>query len=100
MLSKDNIIKILNEEKAFLKKQFGIKRIAIFGSFAKGTQEKNSDIDIFVEYDKPLGLRFIHLIDYLDGKLGRKTDILTPGGIQGIRLKKVAEDIKRSLIYV
>ena len=100
MLTKNETINILRKEQPFLKSCFGIKRIAIFGSFAKGTQHKKSDVDIFVEFEKPLGLQFIQLAEYLEQKLGRKTDILTPGGIQGIRLKKVAHDIKRSLVYV
>lgn len=100
MVSQKNIIAILKREHPFLKKNFGLKKIAIFGSFAKNTQKKDSDVDIFVEFEKPLGLKFIKMTEYLEKKIGRKTDILTPGGIKGIRIKRIAEDIKRSLLYV
>ncbi len=100
MLTKNDVIIILRREQSLLKKKFGVKKIAIFGSFANNSASKNSDVDILLEFEKPLGLKFIHLTDYLDAKLGRKTDILTKAGIESIRIKKVAEKIKRSIIYV
>ena len=100
MLTKRNVIGILNKEQTYLKENFGVKRMAIFGSFAKGKAKKNSDIDIFVEFSKPVGLGFIDMIDYLEEKLGRKADVLTPGGLKSIRLKNIKRNIKRSLIYV
>ncbi len=100
MLNKKNIIEILKKEQGFLKNQFGVKRIAIFGSFATDTASENSDVDIFLEFDKPLGLRFIQLCDHLEDKLGKKADVLTPGGLEGIRVKKVIESIKREMIDV
>ena len=100
MPTKDQIIQVLRKEQPYLKKHFGVKRIAIFGSFATDTAKEKSDVDIFVELQKPLGLEFIQLIDYLEKKVGRKTDVLTRAGIESIRVKKVAQHIKRSLIYV
>ena len=100
MMIKKGIIEILSRERSFLKNNFGIKRIAVFGSFANDTASEQSDVDIYVEYERPLGLKFIQMVDYLERRLGRKIDVLTPGGIAGIRIKQVAEDIKRSLIDV
>ena len=45
-------------------------------------------------------MEFLNLIDYLEEKLGREVDVLTPGGIQSIRVEMVARDIKQSLMYV
>ncbi|MFH1259929.1 MAG: nucleotidyltransferase family protein [Elusimicrobiota bacterium] len=100
MLTRENVLDILRAEFAFLKNNFTVKRIALFGSFAKNTQKENSDVDIFVEFEKPIGLKFIELVDYLEKILGRKTDVLTPAGVKAIRIKKVAEDIERSIVYV
>ena len=100
MIKKSSVIEILKEEQPFLRKNFRVKRIAVFGSFAQGTPRKNSDVDIFVEFDKPIGLEFIRMVEYLEKKLGRDVDVLTPGGLQGIRLKKVADHIRESLVYV
>lgn len=100
MVTKNNIIDVLKKEQALLKKKFGVKRMAIFGSFAHGSPRKGSDVDIFIELEKPIGLQFVQMAEYLEKKLGRKADILTSGGMAGIRLKKVAESIRRSMIYV
>lgn len=100
MINRQKIIEILKKERPALAERFGVKKIAIFGSFAKGTPSKNSDIDIFVEFDRPLGLSFMDFADHLEKALGRKADILTLQGIRGIRIKGVAHRIRRELHYV
>lgn len=93
-------MKILKIEQPFLKRQFGVKRMAIFGSFAKGEASLHSDVDIFVEFNKPIGVQFFEFIEYLEKKMGRTADVLTGGGIKNIRFQKIAQDIKRSMIDV
>lgn len=100
MLSQNKVIELLKRELPFLALEYGVKKIGLFGSYAKGIQRGKSDIDILVEFEKPIGLKFVELADYLEKVLGRGIDILTPAGIKGIRIKKVARDIKRSIIYV
>ncbi len=100
MPTKEEIIKTLKKELPYLRSFFGVKRIGLFGSFAKGIQREDSDIDIIVEFEKPIGLKFIELSDHIEKALGKKVDILTPAGIESIRVKKVAEDIKKSIVYV
>ncbi len=99
-MSKEDIVTILKKELPYLRNFFGVKRIGLFGSFAKGIQRDDSDVDIIVEFEKPIGLKFIELADHIEKILGKKVDILTPAGIKSIRIKKVAEDIKKSIIYV
>lgn len=100
MVAREKMIETLRAEQPYLKTEFGIKKIAIFGSFARGKASKNSDVDLVIEYDRPLGLEFFRLYDYLEKRLGRKLDILTPEGIKAIRSPKVARAIKASLKYV
>ena len=100
MLTKNKVIRILKEEQPYLQKEFGVKKIAIFGSFAKGRVHRKSDVDIFIEFTKSPGMRFFDLMDYLDKKLGRKTDVLTQKGLSSMRIKRVANEIKRTLVYV
>lgn len=106
-LTRDEIIKKIRESRDELKK-YGVKRIGLFGSFARDEQKRESDIDLVVEFDRSFfGKDFKGLFDaytglssYLEGLFGRRVDILTPISIETIRLKEVAEDIKRSIIYV
>ena len=106
-LTKDELIKKLREHKDDLKK-YGVKRIALFGSFVRNEQGGKSDIDMVVEFDtsffgkdfKGLYDAYMNLTSFLENLFGRKVDILTPISIDTIRIKEVAEGIKKSLIYV
>ncbi len=100
MLTNEEIIRMLKKELPYLKAIFGVKRIGLFGSSAKGIQSEGNDVDLVVEFEKPIGLKFIELSDYIEKVLGKKVDILTPADINSIRVKKVAEDIKKSIVYV
>ncbi len=100
MLTKEETINTLKKELPYLKAIFGVKRIGLFGSYSKGIQREDSDVDLIVEFEKPIGLKFVELADYIEKILGKKVDILTPEGIKSIRVKKVAKDIKKSIIYV
>lgn len=103
-LTKDKIIEILRKQFPYLEDRYGVKEIAIFGSFAKNTQRKKSDVDILVKLSKPLGLDFVELADYLEKVLKRKTDVATfeclKNSFNKPRYKHIAEDIERNLIYV
>jgi len=98
--STDALKSIIKEEYPYLKNYFGIKRIGIFGSFSIQESNTDSDIDLVVEFDKPIGFKFMALAEFLENKFGRKVDILTPDGIKTIRVKRVAERIRESIIYV
>jgi hypothetical protein len=100
MSPQQKVINVLRRELPYLKENYGVKKIALFGSIAKNKHTKASDIDMVVEFIRPIGFRFMDLAEYLEKRLGRKIDILTADGIKSIRIKKVARDIKRSLLYV
>jgi len=98
-LTYNEIIKILKDHSDILKK-YKVKRIGLFGSFTKGKQKSSSDIDFVVEFEKPSFDNFMDLAFYLEDLFSRKVDILTPEGIRGIRIKEVAKNIERSVVYV
>ena len=104
---KDLIIRKLQAHKSDLER-YGVKRIGLFGSFVRGKQNSKSDIDLMVEFDleafgKDLhGLfdTYLQLSEYLENLLGKKVDLLTPAGVDSIRIKEIAEGIRRSIAYV
>jgi hypothetical protein len=106
-LTKAEIIKRLSENKTDLSR-YGIKSIGLFGSFAREEESGESDIDLVLDFEKShFGKDFRGLFDaylqvssYLENLLGRKVDILTPVSIETIRIKTVAEGIKKSIVYV
>lgn len=100
MPTRKEIIRVLQKNSLKLKEDFGVKKIALFGSFADNTQTKNSDVDILVELERPIGLKFFDLAEYLEKALNKKIDILTADALRAIRIKKVARSIKEGLLYV
>ncbi len=100
MLNKERIVEILKGRYPYLISEYGIKTIGLFGSYAKEQQTETSDIDIIAEFERPIGLKFIEFTDYLEGILGKKIDVLTPEGVKGILIKRIAEDIEKSIVYV
>lgn len=94
------VLKLLRNKMTYLSAEFNVKKIGIFGSYAKGLPGKTSDIDIIVEFHGPVGFKFIELTDYLEKLLGKKVDILTPAGLQGIRVPRIAQSIEENILYV
>lgn len=100
MRTRQGIERLLHENYGHLAKEYGVKKLGLFGSYAKGSPTPTSDIDVIVEFEQPLGLKFIEFAEELERLLGRKVDVLTPEALKGIRIRRVAEDIAQSIVYV
>ena len=100
MTTKTQTLKLLKRSYPYLVDEFGVAKIGIFGSVAKETNKETSDVDIVVEFQKPIGLKFIDLVDYLENLLQTRVDVLTRDGIDNIRIKNIADDIRKHIIYV
>ena len=68
--------KIIPEIRRILKKN-NVEKAGIFGSYAKGEQKKDSDVDILIEPPKGMGLGFVRIQFELEDKLGKKVDLVT-----------------------
>ncbi|HOU14341.1 MAG TPA: nucleotidyltransferase family protein [Anaerolineae bacterium] len=100
MLTKENIIHKLREQRTYLADHYGVKNIGLFGSYAQEQSTQASDIDLLIEFDRPIGLRFVELGEYLEQLFDRPVDILTPAGMQNIHIDYIAQNIRESIIYV
>ena len=76
-----------------LEQKYKVKTIAIFGSYARGEETEESDVDILVEFDEPIGLEFVDLAEYLEGILGVKVDLVPRDAIKPNRRKYIEEDL-------
>ena len=100
MTTREEIMQLLKEKQPYLERQYNVRRIGLFGSYAAGTPDEDSDIDLVVEFDGPVGFRFFELSEYLENLLGRKVDLLTADGLRGIRIPRVARAIEENILYV
>lgn len=90
MTSRQSILDTLRLELDELRQQFGVKRISLFGSYARGDQTESSDVDVLVEVDPAIGLRFVALADRIEALLGIRTDVVSRGAIS-LRHWKIIE---------
>lgn len=98
-LTKAQILRTLKKHDEVLK-QYSVKRIGLFGSYARGDQTAKSDIDFLVEFDRPTYDNFYGLSVYLEKLFGRKVEVLTPSALDSIRVEDVARSIRESVVFV
>ena len=93
MQNLEKVKKILKEHKKELEEKYHVKSMAIFGSYVRGTQTKESDIDILVEFQKPITLiQFIKLENYLSELLGLKVDLVMKKSLKPYIKKQVLKE--------
>ena len=98
-LTKADILRTLREHDEDLKR-FSVRRIGLFGSFAHDRQRPDSDVDFVVEFERPTYDNFYELSIFLESLVGRDVEILTPDGVDSIRVEEVARSIRESVEYV
>ena len=73
-----DILKTLAAHKEELQQRYRVKELGVFGSVVRGEQKGTSDVDILVEFEKPIGFfTFLELEDYLSTLLGVKVDLVS-----------------------
>jgi uncharacterized protein len=82
MEGRDDILAKLRAIKFTLQQEFPLQRLALFGSWARGDQTENSDVDILVDVDPSIGLRFVTLAERLEAELGRRADVVSRRAIK------------------
>jgi hypothetical protein len=96
MIDKEHITKALRDNKADLSTRYHLTSIGIFGSFTRQDFRDDSDIDILIDYDQPIGIEFIDLAEEFEKILNRKVDLVSKKGVK----PKYFEEIQKDLIYV
>ena len=87
---------VLGKHRDYLFQAYPIKSIAIFGSYAREDNDEDSDLDILVEFNDRIGVRFIDLADEIEEIVGLKVDLVSKNGIKKGYLSAINPD----LIYV
>lgn len=82
MPTREQILATLREQHALLRRRYPLERLALFGSWARGEAREDSDVDVMVEVDPSIGLRFVDLGDELEQALGRRVDLVSRRAIK------------------
>ncbi|MDD2785459.1 MAG: nucleotidyltransferase family protein [Patescibacteria group bacterium] len=94
-MTRQMVNKLIQSQLPILKEKYHVKKIGVFGSYARGEQKKGSDVDILVEFKQPIGFfEFIRLENFLSRKLNKKVDLVTKKAIKPAAKKGIMKDVK------
>ena len=96
MTELNSIRQILTQLKPELTQRFFFVFIGLFGSIVRDDFFPTSDIDIIVDFSKPVGVEFIDLADFIEKKLKKKVDLVSKKGLK----PKYLQQIQSEIIYV
>ena len=74
-MTKDDILNELSKNRSYIEKNFEVSKIGLFGSYAKGNQTEDSDIDIYVEFKHKTFDNLAGLWNYLEELYHKKIDL-------------------------
>lgn len=93
MIDKDEILVVLRTALPDLKRRWPIGSLAIFGSVARGEGSAASDLDVLVEFARPVGLsEFLALEDALSALIGRRVDLVTRQALKPYISRRVLDE--------
>jgi uncharacterized protein len=90
------IKKIIEQLKPELAQKFNVNSIGLFGSIVRDDFSTISDIDIIVDFSKPIGIEFIDLAEFFEHRLNRKIDLVSKNGVK----EKYYKAIEQEIVYV
>ena|SRR4030042_36000 len=93
----EEIRRILEAYREELRHEYHVKEIGIFGSYLRGEQKETSDVDILVEFERPIGLiEFVRLKNYLSDLLGSNVDLVMKKALK----PRIGQRILSEVLYV
>lgn len=95
--SRQDILSSLKALKKYVADEYAVNKIGVFGSVARNELTEESDIDLLVEFSRPVGMvMFIRLENFLSERLGRPVDLITPDALKPV----IQKDVLAEVIYV
>ena len=93
-MKRENVEKILKEQKDFLYREYFVSKIGLFGSYSHEEQTETSDIDILVEFTRPVGFEFIELKDYLETLFNKSVDLVTIKALKPSMKQEILNEVQ------
>jgi len=95
--TRQDILSSLKKLKGEVSREYSVKTIGVFGSVARDEQTGKSDIDLLVEFSKPVGfVTFMRLENFLSERLGKQVDLVTSDSLKPV----IRQDVLAEVIYV
>ncbi len=94
MTMREQIFQILKDEGKLISSRYGVRRIGIFGSCARGEDKEGSDVDILVEFDRKTFDNYMGLKLFLEEKLGRSIDLVTTEALKPALRDEILKEVQ------
>ena len=95
--TRQDILSSLKTLKGDIAREYSVKTLGVFGSVARNEQTDKSDVDLLVEFSRPVGfVTFMRLEHFLSDRLGKQVDLVTPDSLKPV----IRQDVLAEVIYV
>lgn len=95
-MNREQVLSVLNGHREEMRKRFGVKHLALFGSAARDQLKDDSDIDLLVEFEGPPTFDgYMDLKDYLEALFGTKVDLATDAMVKPRLRRHIEKDLLR-----
>ena len=93
--TEDHVLALIREYRDQIR-ALGVKRLGLFGSFVRGQQDDESDVDVLVEFDpdKKTFDAFMHLAFFLEELLGRRVELVTPESLSPYIGPRILQEVE------
>jgi len=94
MKTREDVLKVLKKELPYLKKNYCVSNIGLFGSYSRGEQTENSDIDLLVDFEKSIDFfKLLEMEDYLKEKFGIEVEVVTKPALKDRIKSKILKEV-------
>jgi predicted nucleotidyltransferase len=95
--TRQDILSSLKKLKGEVTREYSVKKIGVFGSVARSEETEQSDVDLLVEFSKPVGfVTFMRLENFLSERLGERVDLVTADSLKPM----IRQDVLAEVVYV
>ncbi len=95
--TRQDILSSLKKLKREVAREYSVKKIGLFGSVSRSEETEQSDVDLLVEFSKPVGfVTFMRLENFLSERLGERVDLVTSDSLKPV----IRQDVLAEVIYV
>jgi predicted nucleotidyltransferase len=94
-MSKQEIIDIIRNNKGEIATRYGVSKVGLFGSYVRGRQREQSDIDILVAFDRDIDLfEYVELREFLEERLKGKVDLVMEKALKPAIGRRILSEVE------
>ncbi|CAN5678301.1 nucleotidyltransferase family protein [soil metagenome] len=93
MLTREEVISKLTAIKPYLSEKYSVTELALFGSYSRNEQTEQSDIDVMVDIEKPMGMKFLRLIEDIECLFENEVQVVGKKAIKPGYFKVIQQDL-------